>query len=93
MKAIWLDTVIAESDDIVLLDGNYYFPKSSLNHQFFRDSETTSYCAWKGQARYYNVSVGDQINFDAAWYYVKPLDTACTIEGRVAFWKDIRVID
>ena len=31
MKAIWQDTVIAESNDIVVLEGNHYFPISSLN--------------------------------------------------------------
>lgn len=26
MKAIWNDTVVAESDDTVAVEGNHYFP-------------------------------------------------------------------
>ena len=30
MKAVWNDTVIAESDDTVVVEGNHYFPSSSI---------------------------------------------------------------
>ncbi len=30
MKATWNNTVIAESDDTVLVEGNHYFPESAL---------------------------------------------------------------
>ena len=30
MKAVWNDTVIAESSDTVVVEGNHYFPMSSL---------------------------------------------------------------
>ncbi|MDP3169403.1 MAG: DUF427 domain-containing protein, partial [Polaromonas sp.] len=30
MKAIWNGAVIAQSDDIVTIEGNHYFPETAL---------------------------------------------------------------
>ena len=30
MKAVWNGAVVAESDDTVVVEGNHYFPESSL---------------------------------------------------------------
>ncbi len=92
MRAIWHDTVLAESDDTVLVEGNHYFPLASLHCEFFRDSEHHSTCAWKGIASYYDVVVGDAVNADAAWYYPQPKDAAAAVADRVAFWKGVSVI-
>ena len=91
MKAIWNDVVIAQSDDVLQVEGNYYFPKNALNSDYFEESETTSHCAWKGQANYLNVSIDGKVSQDAAWYYAHPKPDAQEIEGRVAFWKDVEV--
>lgn len=92
MKAIWNDAVLAESGDTVLVEGNHYFPASSLRHEHFRESGHHSVCPWKGTASYYDVIVGDAINPQAAWYYPQPKDAAARIAGRVAFWKGVQVI-
>ena len=91
MKAIWNDTVIAESDDTVVVEGNHYFPEAALDKALFSASDTTSVCPWKGTAHYYNVEVDGQTNADAAWFYPEPKDAAAEIRGRVAFWKGVRV--
>jgi uncharacterized protein (DUF427 family) len=91
MKAIWSDTVIAESDDTVIVEGNHYFPVDSIVADHFSDSETTTVCPWKGTAHYYHVSVGGAVNQNAAWYYPEPKDAAAEIRGRVAFWKGVRI--
>ncbi|MCB0596599.1 MAG: DUF427 domain-containing protein [Lewinellaceae bacterium] len=39
-KAIWNGKILAESDDLVNIEGNYYFPESALNKQYFKDSDT-----------------------------------------------------
>ena len=57
MKAIWKDTVIAQSDDTVMVEGNHYFPEASLNRAFITFSSHKTTCAWKGQASYYSLSV------------------------------------
>lgn len=91
MKAIWNNTLIAESDDIVVIEGNPYFPLSSLNQKFVVESPTTSQCPWKGQAKYYTLQVDGEENKDAAWYYPDPKKEATAIKDRVAFWKGVQV--
>lgn len=91
MKAIWNDTVIADSDDTVVVEGNHYFRLESVVAQHLRPSATHTTCAWKGVASYYDVVVGDSVNHDAAWYYATPYDAAKQITGRVAFWKGVKV--
>jgi uncharacterized protein (DUF427 family) len=91
MKAIWNNTVIAESDDTVVVENNHYFPIESVDKALLEPSRTTSVCPWKGTANYYTLNVGGQRNVDAAWYYAEPKDAAKEIKGRVAFWKGVKV--
>jgi len=92
-KALWNDTVIAESADTKIVEGNHYFPPDSVKKDFFRDSATTSVCGWKGTARYYTLVVDGKENADAAWYYPEPKAAASQIAGRIAFWKGVKVTD
>ena len=91
MQAVWNNTVIAESADTVVVDGNHYFPESALRREFFRPSATTSVCSWKGTAGYYSLLVNGQENRDAAWFYAEPKPAAAEIRGRVAFWRGVQV--
>lgn len=91
MKAIWNDTVIAESDDTVLVEGNHYFPESSLNREVVTFSNHRTSCPWKGEASYYSLLVNGELNPDAVWYYPEPKAEAESIRGRVAFWKGVKV--
>ena len=90
-RATWNGTVIAESNDTVVVEGNHYFPPEAINRQYFRDSAHHTECAWKGTASYYTVEVDGQRNPDAAWYYPQTKDAAKNIEGYVAFWKGVEV--
>jgi uncharacterized protein (DUF427 family) len=91
MRATWRETVIAESDDTVVVEGNHYFPADSLRREHFRESATHTVCPWKGEASYYDVVAGGETNRDAAWYYPDPKEAAREIKDRVAFWKGVRV--
>ncbi|MEM8865508.1 MAG: DUF427 domain-containing protein, partial [Planctomycetota bacterium] len=86
-QAIWNDTVIAESDATVMVEGNHYFPADSLKDEYFRESTATSVCGLKGTANYYDVVVDGQVNEQAAWVYREPKSEAASIKGHVAFWK------
>ena len=90
-QAIWQGTVLADSKDIVEVEGNAYFPPESLTKQYFKDSSTTTVCPWKGTASYYSLDVEGKQNPDAAWYYASPKDAAKQIKGRVAFWRGVQV--
>lgn len=92
MKAMWNGTVLAESDDTVVVEGNHYFPIESVNRELFTDSTKTTVCPWKGTASYYTVTVDGQQNLDSAWYYPTPKDAAKQITGRVAFWRGVQVV-
>jgi uncharacterized protein (DUF427 family) len=91
MQATWNGTVIAESDDTVLVEGNRYFPESSLKREFITFSNHKTSCAWKGQASYYSLMVNGELNTDAVWYYADPKPEAEMIRNRVAFWKGVKV--
>ena len=93
VKAIWQGTVIAQSDDTEVVDGNHYFPADSVNRQFIRESDATTVCGWKGTANYYDVVVNGQVNPQAAWYYAEPKPQAANIKGRVAFWKGVEIVE
>jgi uncharacterized protein (DUF427 family) len=90
MKAIWNNAILAESDDIVTVEGNAYFPANSLNRDLFRPSDHTSRCPWKGEAHYYSLEVDGARNENAAWYYPEPKEAAANIRDRVAFWKGVK---
>jgi uncharacterized protein (DUF427 family) len=91
MRAIWNDTIVAESDDTVIVEGNHYFPAESIKRELFVESDTHTVCSWKGTASYYSLQVDGAENRDAAWYYPDPKPAADEIRGRVAFWKGVRV--
>ncbi|MBB3213849.1 uncharacterized protein (DUF427 family) [Herbaspirillum sp. Sphag1AN] len=91
MKAIWNNTVIAESDDTVLVEGNHYFPESALKRELVTASSHKTICPWKGEASYYSLLVNGEVNQDAVWYYPDPKPEAASIKHRVAFWKGVKV--
>ena len=93
MKAIWNNQVIAESDDTVYVEGNYYFPMTAVREAFLENSDTTSFCPWKGTASYYNLVVDGDQNENAAWYYGEPKEAAKKIAGRIAFWRGVQVVE
>jgi len=91
MKAVWKDTVIAQSKDTVVVEGNHYFPRASLQDKYIKSSDYTTHCFWKGDASYYDLVVDGETNKDAVWYYAKPLDGAEAVKDRVAFWRGVKV--
>ena len=91
MKAVWNGTVLAESDDTVVVEGNHYFPADSLDRSLVTETDHHTTCPWKGVASYYTVSAGGKENPNAAWAYPDPKEAAAEIKGRVAFWKGVEV--
>ena len=91
MQAIFNGTVIAESKDTVVVEGNHYFPIESVNPDVLQPSSHRTVCPWKGLASYYDVAVDGEVNRDAAWYYAKPTPPARKVANRVAFWNGVKV--
>ena len=92
-KAIWNGTVVAESNDTVVVERNHYFPRESVREDVLTPSATTSFCPWKGTASYFSLEVDGKTNADAVWYYADPKDAAKEIKGRLAFWKGVEVTE
>lgn len=100
MKAVLGDTVIADAptEDLIKIEGNWYFPPSSVNSDYLVDSPTAYTCPWKGAAHYFSVKDGDALLQDRAWSYPTPYTTSFDRVGKdysnyVAFWKDVKVVD
>lgn len=91
MKAIWNNTVIAESSATIVVEGNHYFPEDSIKREYFKESDTHTNCPWKGTASYYSLSVNEKDNPDAAWYYPETSELAKNIKSYVAFWKGVEI--
>ncbi len=91
MKAVWNGVTIAESDNTVLVEGNHYFPESSLKSEYFTFSNHKSSCPWKGQATYRSLLVNGEMNLDAVWTYADPKPEAENIRDHFAFWKGVTV--
>ncbi len=84
--ATFNNTVIAESDDTVIVEGNHYFPIDSIKREHFSDTDLHTMCGWKGQASYYAIEVDGERADNAAWYYPEPMDGAEQVAGRIAFY-------
>ena len=91
MKAVWNGTVLAESDETIVVEGNHYFPPESIQREYLRTSDTHTTCPWKGLSSYYSVEVGGKVNRDAAWTYPDPKPAAKEIKDYVAFWRGVSV--
>lgn len=90
-KAIWNNTVIAESDETIIVEGNHYFPPQSIKQAYFTANGRHTTCPWKGQASYYDITIDGQVNQGGAWYYPAPKSAAQEIKDYVAFWRGVRV--
>lgn len=98
MKAIWNDKVLAEADkeDLIYIEGNWYFPPDSINKEYFKPNDQHTHCFWKGEASYYDIDVDRKVNESAAWYYPEPMDGSIDKVKKdftdfVAFWHGVEV--
>ncbi|MDH3753405.1 MAG: DUF427 domain-containing protein [Acidimicrobiia bacterium] len=91
MRAVLNGTVIAESDDTKVVDGNHYFPPESIRSELFSPTDRHTVCPWKGTASYYTVDVDGQSYDNVGWTYPTPSDAAADIKDHVAFYSAVRI--
>jgi uncharacterized protein (DUF427 family) len=92
MKAQWKNTVLAESQETLVVEGRHYFPPNSVVRDYLRDSRTRTTCPWKGEASYYDLVVDGETIRDAAWVYPDPKEAAPQIRNYVAFGNGVEVL-
>lgn len=100
MKVIWNNEILAEApkEDLIRIEGNWYFPPKALHWDFFTESDHHTICPWKGEASYYDVVVNGNVNEFGAWYYPEPKASAIEtvkkdFSNYVAFWNGIQTIE
>lgn len=100
MKATWMNTVIAEApkEDLIRIEGNWYFPPAAIKKQYFQPSDHHTICMWKGEASYYDVVVDEALNEFGAWYYPQPKQgsierVGCDFTNYMAFWNGVKVTE
>ncbi|MFK8023701.1 MAG: DUF427 domain-containing protein [Ilumatobacter sp.] len=91
MRAELNGTVLAHSDATVVVEGNHYFPPESVKMEYFTPTEHSTHCPWKGDAAYYDLTVGGDTASNAAWYYPAPFEKAAHIKDHVAFYGVVTV--
>jgi uncharacterized protein (DUF427 family) len=64
----------------------YYLPPADLKQEHLEESPRSSFCEWKGRARYVDVRVGDRLAHSAGWYYPDPTGAFEAIRDHVAFY-------
>ena len=84
MKAVLGDTVIAEApkEDLISIEGNWYFPPSAITPGALSESPTPYTCPWKGAAQYWDVVTPGGMRKDGAWSYPHLKPTAVQRVGR-----------
>ncbi len=89
-RAEWENTVTAEGDDAVFLEGNCCFRSEEIHWQHLQPGSETTICAWKGTANCYDVQIDGKRISGAACCCADPKLGALEIRDRVAFWKGLR---
>lgn len=83
--------VVGESTNALeLIEGDYppviYFPRADIAMAFLDESDTTSHCPYKGDARYFSIVAKSGPIADAAWSYETPNADVAEIQDYLAFY-------
>ena len=98
MLAVFEGRVVANADDsdVVVIEGNRYFPPTAVTEGVLQESPTPYTCPWKGECQYYSLRVDEQVHPDLAWAYLHPYPTAIQrvgvdFSGYVAFDRKVEI--
>lgn len=85
--------VLAESSRPMLLfetglPTRYYLLREDVRMDLLRPTSTRTYCAYKGEAAYWSLDVGEHTLEDVVWTYEAPLSDAGAVIDRVAFFNE-----
>ena len=93
MQVEFAGTVIADTRRALRVDESrhdivYYVPRKDVRMDLLTATDHTSYCPFKGTARYWSIGVGARRAENAVWAYDEPYDEALPLRGYVAFYTD-----
>lgn len=86
-------TVIADTEQALTLhEANYppvqYIPRKDVDLSLLQRSANKTYCPYKGDCSYYDISIGGKKTENAVWTYEAPYAAVGKIEGYFAFYPD-----
>ena len=90
-RAIWNDTVIAESDDTVVIEGNHYFPARGRQLEVPEGVEAPIDLPLEGRGELLLDRGRRGAQSRRGLARLEPLRPAAKIKGRIAFWHGVKV--
>mgnify|MGYP001565939867 CR=1 FL=1 len=92
MKATVDGRTIAESDDIVEVDGYRYFPKQAVRTELLvKAAKTDDDMQCPHGVQFYDVTIAGKRHARDAWSYESPRSAMHRVAGRFSFWQDVAV--
>jgi uncharacterized protein (DUF427 family) len=70
------------------LPTRYYLPEADVRTELFVPSDRRTYCAYKGQASYWSVDLGERVHKNLVWTYRQPLHDALPVRDLLAFYNE-----
>ncbi len=64
----------------------YYIPLEDVKTEYLFPASRTSFCEWKGKAKYYTIKVGDKEAANAAWQYPQANERHASIRDCIAVY-------
>jgi len=64
----------------------FYLPHPDIRLDYVHPQGRTSWCEWKGEARYFDVRIGDLVATAAAWAYPHPKAPFTVLKDHLGFY-------
>jgi uncharacterized protein (DUF427 family) len=93
MKAIWENTVVAESDNTIVVEGNHYFPPDSIKKDCFGPSDTHSTVPLEGRGQLLSREGGREGQLRCRLVLSRTQGSRKSIKDYVAFWRGVKVTE
>ena len=90
MKAIWNNTVIAESEHTMKIESDTYFPVDSIKMEFLQKNGKKQKCEPQGDACYYDLVAGEKKLVDAASSF-DPSEASEHMRDFIVFSKEVTI--
>ncbi len=93
VTVLFNDVVVAQTDKAVKLEeANYpavfYIPRSAIRAEHYARTEHQTYCPYKGDAHYFDLSADGKTAENAVWTYENAYPAVAGIKEYVAFYAD-----
>lgn len=71
----------------------YYIPRDDVDMTLLKGNTHKTVCPFKGEARYYDLQIGEDTYRNAAWTYDSPHEGVLEIKGFIAFYDSVAALE